>query len=1509
MHKKPFIAVLIIGLLLVSGTAFGYDQNDYVRVRVQGNNGPRLGLSPTFEDTGPLVAVQGGTPRVVPGTYCSGNWQDPYGGLAFTDWFDGYEPSHESGYQDMTDAVIGCSSADPFDVTQITWITRASGTNGAGAELMQPMVKSVDYATLGYEYPGAIQCAGPMYAFALAPGTYQVALPFSVECCVSGEYFATAAVLNPGGFYNDLALTVDIQGDFTFGPVGPQPHWTWVIDEIGTINEYATDIAVDYPYGNGLVWSEGFTPNDVATHCTAGLCDYVWYYGGSPGNAPGDQVDDAWDGGFGLPSGQHGGRTILGERYSAVGLDTLKEMCFLLYGPFTSTPAPSIVVKVWDATGGTPTFCGKSTPGSVLWSTDVDSTTLVFYPATNCIPIPDLVFGTLNGGPPEEFFITIEVTEGSYNAGLGTGLAGHLPGLTGYGIGCNLAEQSIAYYTNYDPPSDDPTGDLGPTWVSLGGRDFGLSQGGEYVMDAYICREDLPVVEEDCAGGGADEWPTYAHDYQNTSASSINVGTACDITLEWVQPLPGASQFTNPTVADDIVYVSSDGTPTGAVAGFDLLTGTPLPDIFNGIPEMGSSNRANTTVHGGYLYITGGNFNAITKQPAGDLDKLNAVWSNNALSQADMGEQNRFGSVLVIDDLVGPGIEAVFVATEPINQPGLPGKVYAFRGDNGDLWSGWAINPISLDKAARHGPSYDGTNLYVGTADADLTAGSIYSIDPATGAINWQYQDNTVDPLNPGGFPGGVSIDGDYLYAASYDANGNGRRIKLDKSGVLPTVEWESSNASALYGAPTIGRNFVYVPQDGANGILMVDKSLGLSVYNFAVDGVGQVTQNVTMSCDNYLFAGDRNAQWHVLDANNLEEVFYRQMPAPGVGFVNGTALASYSGGGDFAVVGIRFDGVSTGLVAAYRLNAGPRPRMNQLVYQTQVLVPLGTVGTLPWTEADVFEAVCGEDVTLSNPVAVDITGAPASVNRRAYTGTEDQKLVDKMQLAKRMDNGEFFLSNYRVYGEQLLNPTASARSNSYVAASASILRTQNILINGGPSAVVPSGGTASLSWEYDVSGLGRGVDLEDIVVDSDDPDFDLTVGSSQATLNITYQGGCALEEFALEWLGNEERFTNNGTFTDAQGDGDGIIWGDNPQPPDGGTMYDGGIFILSDSAVTRVQMYSDRNFFVGDPTPNAGTCGFEFYDDVIMGAYRSGGVPGTPVQIDGDIVITAMSDTNFAPTDPLDNGAIGLQLIVTEVVANDALYGDFKLMHIDFNERNGNPVDIYAGTMIDWDIQPAYGSNYFAAWPATVNGYAIWDEVGVSGGALAFATGMLDPRLASTYSGVTPSSPIHGAMGVDHNTRGLTPGQGAQFWTAAVSESPLFVNEGPNDLAALFCLDQISVPASGSNSADMAIYHVDAHSGVTDIGLIEADAANVAARAARWAGFARGDVNEDGFVDLADVFWQGLVLASAPGYVIYPDTYCADVDANGTFDGTDQTYLLNFVSALGPAPQGAWRF
>lgn len=94
----------------------------------------------------------------------------------------------------------------------------------------------------------------------------------------------------------------------------------------------------------------------------------------------------------------------------------------------------------------------------------------------------------------------------------------------------------------------------------------------------------------------------------------------------------------------------------------------------------------------------------------------------------------------------------------------------------------------------------------------------------------------------------------------------------------------------------------------------------------------------------------------------------------------------------------------------------------------------------------------------------------------------------------------------------------------------------------------------------------------------------------------------------------------------------------------------------------------------------------------------------------------------------------------------------------------------------------------------------------------------------------------------------------------------------------------------------------------LTDVAAVEARCTELARRAAIWPGFARGDVNMDGCVNLIDVCWTSAVLSGGQ-LQIYPDFYNGDVDLSGNLDVNDARYLLNYVTGLGPAPQGAWRF
>ena len=63
-----------------------------------------------------------------------------------------------------------------------------------------------------------------------------------------------------------------------------------------------------------------------------------------------------------------------------------------------------------------------------------------------------------------------------------------------------------------------------------------------------------------------------------------------------------------------------------------------------------------------------------------------------------------------------------------------------------------------------------------------------------------------------------------------------------------------------------------------------------------------------------------------------------------------------------------------------------------------------------------------------------------------------------------------------------------------------------------------------------------------------------------------------------------------------------------------------------------------------------------------------------------------------------------------------------------------------------------------------------------------------------------------------------------------------------------------------------------------------------------------------DGCVNLIDVCWLTSVLTGRLSH-IYPDFYNGDVDLSGNVDVSDPPYLLNYVTGIGPAPMGEWRF
>jgi hypothetical protein len=1506
MHKKPLVAVLILGLLLlVSSVGFAKTDAPY-KLNDSGQLLPYIARgivkeAPTSPTplSGPTTNIQAGVSRTG-ATFCDGEWQGGgayyYGGWLYGDEF-------YAAYQDPENlgTCTGLPDVYTFDVTAINWFVYVEAGGAPVDYDIQPLVYDNGGDAL-CPVPGNVLCAGPVYTVSFpSDGGYILTLPFADPCCSYAEYFAGVYVATYSGA-GILTIIIDDGGQ---------------TETCYTYNDWGSgwyDFGDNQGY-NIELWSEGNTWDQNSCPGLPGDCDWV-----------------AWYNGIAYYSSNPGGN-LIEERFTRYNPDlecTLVATDFYIYGG-GSAGTPTAWFSVYGNNG--PVF-GRMYPGDDAYGPQ--------DPANHIFTV-EVAWGDITTYPAAQ---TIDWSVEDPN----------WP--TGY---VYTTGENLFVTEGISPNTPDPVNDVLATLVDAGegsggrgGAYFGVVPAYLYfdeaygsddgnAMESYFCCQHVDLVEVECSNPGADDWPTWGHDYNRTCATSINVGDPCQITAEWGQPLLGSlNSFCEPTIADNTVYVSNDQN----LFSFDLTSGA-AGNTVSGLPYIFGTNRGNVTIDGGFVYVTGGTGKSISQW---DAALTAANWVNAPGNGAGTLDATvRFGVTAVYDIA---GTEVVVVGNEE-------GLLFCFETATGALYPGWGTNPAVLDEGIWHSPSYDGTDLYVGTSHTPSgEGGSIYRIDAATGATVW----NWVGSGASEGFPGGVSLEGNYVYSASAEASGGAFRAKIDKT--TGVADWEFGEGSSLYGCPAIGRNFVYIPQDGP-GVLVVDKGTGAALYNFAVNGVGSVTQHVTITCDNYLFAGDRSGNWWLLDINNQVPVF--SVPFDGV--VNGTAVAN-DGVDDYAVVSVRsgnnVDG--GGLVAAFKFNAGVRPRVVQNSFSVNVPVPFGTLTGNPLSEADLLSNNGCADL---NVTAVNITDPLPDVSAKSFNearsryaaaaanaivGSDYTAYFDNSTKAARQTNRVLeFVDDELTRGDVAMENAKKAlvdskRSGSRMAAGAQIVRTSAVTVVTNP---IPVGSSSNVDWLYDGTGLLRGVDVEEVEFITDDPDR-LFFGN-QPIFTITYVGGCLDAEYDFVWntdgAANEQGFYNYGRLADYAIGGAAHIfsWGNDPE--DGVTSYYDGSFYLAGTQHTGTSpltetdssqffiadMYSQwgAGGFAGNPKPGTSICGFDDDFDVHMGWKRTGGCPGTAAEILGTWARSYYVDTlQYYEDTPY--AAIGTEIALTEVGAYDPEYGDFKLLKWDITERNGVAQGpIYAGTWTDWDVPPSGGSNHGIVSDA-FNGYALWDWVTPS-----YAFGYFDPRMSTDYCGLntTEYSPHRieemgqrgdGAATASDGNGGYGLWQGlaadggfegqSTLWENVVNGAARVQSSATNhenltadgnywseDHFGMLVNKPFSFEGNDTKTVIQAEYGIDVSGvgseGATDVAMAEADITALARRAAIWSGFARGDANMDGCVNLIDVCWLG------SGNQIYPDDYNGDVDLSGGVDAADASYLLQYVTGIGPAPQGEWRF
>lgn len=82
---------------------------------------------------------------------------------------------------------------------------------------------------------------------------------------------------------------------------------------------------------------------------------------------------------------------------------------------------------------------------------------------------------------------------------------------------------------------------------------------------------------------------------------------------------------------------------------------------------------------------------------------------------------------------------------------------------------------------------------------------------------------------------------------------------------------------------------------------------------------------------------------------------------------------------------------------------------------------------------------------------------------------------------------------------------------------------------------------------------------------------------------------------------------------------------------------------------------------------------------------------------------------------------------------------------------------------------------------------------------------------------------------------------------------------------------------------------------------------APLAHRINKWAGFGRGDLNDDNVINLIDVMYLSNILAGGQGAI--PFEHLADVNADGAINTADMDFMIDYYFYCGPCPMGDWMF
>jgi hypothetical protein len=1038
-----------------------------------------------------------------------------------------------------------------------------------------------------------------------------------------------------------------------------------------------------------------------------------------------------------------------------------------------------------------------------------------------------------------------------------------------------------------------------------------------FMMLINICcpePDGLPCVAET-------DWPTLNHDYARTGYSKVEIGDLCGFQKIWDYWSPyDFCYYANPTIMDEKVYIAM---------GVHLVCLTVQGDGLGGPVEVWNTDSADPI----YATILGGQIRTSPTIDDGVVFFGAGTYQGFVAANANTGAAIWYRSPLTANPLEGTSGNMRFCASVVLND------VVYFGGDGGriyglDRFTGVTLYhvPTPYGRPIWVSMSSDGTDLYIscsaaltgGDAGSLAAVGGIYKYTPAL-AIHpsWLY----------GGFSGLLGWDEGSTNGATYSALTN----------MLYTVLLLDDHTSfdgydmiidAATGDPATG-NYWLSGQGFYGNIALVDdmerfyysnvpnkdaRFSGIWCRSYDNNTVwqdftkGQMTSPAGLTCDPYVFWGTRNLSagasflggFHCSDAATGATYFTYNLT--GYGF--GPAIAKYDDVPYVAHSQIFSDcGTGGGRLTMYS-QGDPRPRL--VIPSHEVIIdppleftdPAGTTRTLD--DAFCNGGCVGLNYCLqleadpSFPLGAFVsTVNPRAMNRASKVADQiveysinDFNAMDGWKAARMSHTPA--LSEYpeRAMGKQSVESRSAGAPPSWVTlASAS-------------SGILNGEDCYDATFAFNVPVMGRGENWFYMLIGTDDPDYNECPATGQCgglDLNdavhiAAVKGYSFCDGYITFGDGNNQEYVNNGGWFDDGTVTDAFLVGAMDDPLYQGSFWWG---LYTNRLAWLEEGGEGYNHFFPDSPCDLQTG--VLFDSICNGS-------GGWAPIIGDYFEAAVIDSIFDYDSGLldDTLTIGMRMVYREygaysVAGTDAeAFDNFKLVAYTFTNRNAAPVaDLYWGMFADFDMPGDAGG--YEQGEGNVAAAAVYQFNSVSNEQAGY--GSL-PLAGSSLDGVTLTPGLYNGYIISNPDEVYSPAILPQTFMPTISGvaqgtigcHPNACPGMPEDDRGMI-LTAAKKTFAGNEVAEGAFVVFGFPTGSTS-----AELEDLMGFANKWAGYGRGDLNNDGVIDLLDMcFLVRFITGNGPAPC--PFVYLADVNVDGVVDGGDATYMYNYLFNNGPLP------